>query len=65
MQDPTPNEHFWLMQMLGNFGAKQNLYFIFSAHSPTPLGLAQKRFRVTVAESLVLCLHLRILYCFQ
>jgi len=23
------NEHFWLMQMLENFRAKRNLYFIF------------------------------------
>jgi len=30
-KDPTPIEYFWLMQMLGNFGAKQN--FIFSASS--------------------------------
>jgi len=30
-KDPTPIEHFWLMQILGNFGAKQNfimLYFL-------------------------------------
>jgi len=32
-KDPTPIEHFWLMQMLENFGAKQNLYFIFFAPS--------------------------------
>jgi len=33
--DPTPIEHFWLMQMLGNFGAKRNfiiLYFL----TPSP-----------------------------
>jgi len=41
MQDFTPIENFWLMQMLENFGAKQNLYFIFSA--PT----SRKRFRAT------------------
>jgi len=30
-KDPTTHiEHFWLMQMLGNLGAKRNLYFIFS-----------------------------------
>jgi len=28
-KDPTPTEHFWLMQMLGNFEAKYS-YFIFS-----------------------------------
>jgi len=27
-EDPTPIEHFWLMQILGNFGAKRNLYFL-------------------------------------
>jgi len=30
-KDPAPIEHIWLMQMLGNFGAKRNfiiLYFL-------------------------------------
>jgi len=40
VQDTTPVEHFWLMlHMLGNFGAKKNLYFIFSA------SLSKKRSR--------------------
>jgi len=33
MQEPTSIEHFWLMQMLGNFGAKRNLCLIFSVLS--------------------------------
>jgi len=37
---PTSIEHFWLMHMLRKFGAKQNLYFIFSAPS-----LSKHRFR--------------------
>jgi len=28
VQNPTPIEHFWLMQMLGNLGAKRNLYLL-------------------------------------
>jgi len=36
VQGPTSIQRFWLMQMLGNFGAKQNLYFIFSAPLPCP-----------------------------
>jgi len=38
VQDPTPILHtriFYLMQILGNFGAKRNLYFIFSAATLT------------------------------
>jgi len=31
VQDPTSIKHFWMMQMLGNLGAEQNLYFMFSA----------------------------------
>jgi len=34
-KDPTPIEHYWLMQMLGNFESKRNLYFIFSSSSPS------------------------------
>jgi len=30
VQDPTPIKQFWLMQMLGNFGATRNLNFTFS-----------------------------------
>jgi len=30
----TPIKRFWLMQMLGNFESKRNLYFIFSAPFP-------------------------------
>jgi len=26
----SQKSHFWLMQTLGNFGEKRNLYFIFS-----------------------------------
>jgi len=42
---PYSHLNYWLMQMLGNFGAKQNLYFIYSApplclkNVPAPLGL--------------------------
>jgi len=39
-KDPTLIEHCWLMQMLGNFGAKQNLYFLLPSVSkivPAPL----------------------------
>jgi len=54
VQDPTPTEQIWLMQMLGNFGEKQNLYIIFFAHPPpTHTPLSQKRFRATAIESLV------------
>jgi len=28
MQDSTPNEHVWLMQMLDNLGAKLNFIFL-------------------------------------
>jgi len=28
VQDPTPFEHSWLVQKLGKFGAKRNLYFL-------------------------------------
>jgi len=45
-KDPTPIEHFWLMQMLGNFGAKRNLYFL-------PLSLSKNRFRATVLRWLI------------
>jgi len=41
MQDSTPIEHFWLIQILGNLGAKQNLYFIFWPLPP----LSKKRSR--------------------
>jgi len=34
-KDPTLIEQFWLMQMLGKFGAKWNLYFIFSGFAPS------------------------------
>jgi len=30
VHDPIPIQNFWLMQILGKFGAKQNLYFMFS-----------------------------------
>jgi len=35
-EDSTPIKHFWLMQMLGNFGPKQNfiiLYFLIPSLS--------------------------------
>jgi len=35
-QNPSPIEHFWLMQMLGNFGTKRNfiiLYFLITSLS--------------------------------
>jgi len=35
--------NYLLMQMIGNFGAKRNTYFVFSAPSP----LFKKRFRAT------------------
>jgi len=31
-KDFSPTEHFWLMQMLGNFEAKGNIF-----HAPIPL----------------------------
>jgi len=52
VQDPTPIEHFWLMQMLDNLEAKRN--FIFSVpttcpkHFPAPL-------TVPIADTLLCC----------
>jgi len=43
---PTPIEHFWLMQMLGNFRAKRNLYLYF-----LPSSSVQKRSRATIFRS--------------
>jgi len=42
--NPTPIEHFWLMHMLGNFRAKRNLYFKFSA---PPFSLSKDRSSAT------------------
>jgi len=34
----------WLIQILGNFGVKRNLYFMFSGSAPS---LSKNRFRAT------------------
>jgi len=43
-KDPTPIEHFWLMRILRNFGAKRNLYFMFSGSASS---LSKNRSRAT------------------
>jgi len=45
-RDPTPIEYFWLIQMLGNFRAKRNLYSYFIPYVLPPL-LSKKRFPAT------------------
>jgi len=47
MQDPI--EQFWLMQMLGNLGNKQNKTYIFYLFF-CPSSLFKKRFRATAAN---------------
>jgi len=44
---PYTHWNYWLMQMIGNFGAKRNLYFMYFALSPllinVPTGLGKWR----------------------
>jgi len=51
--------------MLGNFGAKQKLYFIVSALPHTPCPKTFPRHCCRVIGYVFNYLHLRILYCFQ
>jgi len=48
-KDPTPSliEHFWLMQMLVNFGAKRNSILYFLIHS-----LSKHRFSTTAGADI-------------
>jgi len=48
-QNPSPLEHFWLMQMLENFGAKRNfiiLYFLITS-------MSKNRFSSTEAADII------------
>jgi len=48
-------EHFWLMQMLGNLGAKRNLYFMppCSKNVPAPLLKPRSRFNYTLSKLII------------
>jgi len=35
-KDPIPIEHFWLIQMLGDFGAKRNFIILYFLPLPCP-----------------------------
>jgi len=51
-KDATPIKHFWLMQMLGNFGANLNLYFVFWLW---PLPCPKNRSRTTEGTDIYRC----------